>query len=288
MCGIGTFTHEFGHILDLPDFYDIYNSGHVALGYWDVMDTGCYLNNGRTPSGYSAYERFFLNWLTPRVINSAENDTLHALNTSNEALLVCQSGIHNLQGNNPNPKLFYLLENRQKTAWDTYLPGHGMLVTRINYDSYKWAMNEVNTNANAMGVDIMRAGGTAGTNLASDPFPGTRNITSYNIVFTDAIIKPLTAITEQSGVISFKFMGGTEVPGGFDNIQTKKMKIYSSENKIIIRTEMPENHIVQVFDISGIQLLSDTFSQTYELDRGLLPRGVYFVKIGEQVQKVLW
>ncbi|MBR6520203.1 MAG: M6 family metalloprotease domain-containing protein, partial [Paludibacteraceae bacterium] len=65
MCGIGTFCHEFGHVLGLPDFYVTdYSSQHKTLGDWDIMDAGAYLNGGNTPPTYSAHERFYLGWLT--------------------------------------------------------------------------------------------------------------------------------------------------------------------------------------------------------------------------------
>jgi hypothetical protein len=250
------------------------------------MDSGCYLNNGRTPSGYSAYERFFLNWLTPRVINHAENDTLSALNSSNEALLVCQGTYHNLRGNNPNPRLFYLLENRQKTGWDAYLPGHGMLITRVNYNSGKWISNNVNTDPNAMGVDIIEANALS---ASRNPFPGASNIRAYNIVFADTIVKSLTNIEEQSGVITFKFMGGVAtVPTDIENINNEEVNIYSSDSKIFIQTTSTETCTVQIFNLTGLLLHTDSFSQTYERNRGALPRGVYFVKVGEKVQKVVW
>ena len=39
MCGIGTFCHEFGHVLGLPDYYDTEN-GQYTIGYWDIMCSG--------------------------------------------------------------------------------------------------------------------------------------------------------------------------------------------------------------------------------------------------------
>ena len=41
--GIGTFAHEFGHCLGLPDFYDTSNDNvdHHGMGSWDIMCNGC-------------------------------------------------------------------------------------------------------------------------------------------------------------------------------------------------------------------------------------------------------
>ena len=40
MCGIGTFCHEFGHVLGLPDYYDTERSGAYTIGSWDIMCSG--------------------------------------------------------------------------------------------------------------------------------------------------------------------------------------------------------------------------------------------------------
>ena len=79
MCGIGTFCHEFGHVLGLPDFYDTSGTQSNTLDEWDIMDYGAYSNSGCTPPAYSAYERFFLGYLTPQQINTASDITLQPM-----------------------------------------------------------------------------------------------------------------------------------------------------------------------------------------------------------------
>lgn len=215
MCGIGTFCHEFGHVLGLPDYYATNGEKHQTISYWNIMDAGAYLNLGRTPPTYSAYDRFFLKWLVPTELKTPQNVTLSALNTSNKAYLVTQNGNHNMNGSSPSPAEFFTLENRQNTGWDTYLPGHGLLVTKIYYNSTTWYNNTPNNNANSMGVDIIEADGIASdNNLNGDPFPGTSTITSFYPTLRSSvnINKPLTFIKETSGVVSFRFMGGGLVP----------------------------------------------------------------------------
>lgn len=204
--GIGPFCHEFSHVIGLPDMYDTNYSGHRTCSLWDVMDGGNYLNNERTPPSYSSYERFYLGWLTPTLLNEAETIELPNLNDGQgKAYLISATERHNLNGANPNPSEFFLLENRQLVGWDSYLPGPGMLITKIDYDEYNWYSNTVNNSRYNMGVDIIEAGGVKGSIAQpSDVFPGSDMVTSY----TPYSGQPLTEIEDDFGVIRFKYKGG--------------------------------------------------------------------------------
>ena len=184
------------------------------MGQWSILDYGPYNNDGNTPPTYSAYERFFMGWLTPRLITDPENITLAELRESQEALLISESDEHNLIGNDPNPTTFYLLENRQQTGWDEYLPGHGLMLTKVKYSYNKWYGNTVNNSANSMGVDLIEADGKAPKSNANgymgkakDLFPA--GATSYTKIPEHAIEE----IAEEDGVITFKYKGGVEEEG---------------------------------------------------------------------------
>ena len=216
MCGIGTFCHEFGHVLGLPDYYITdYGSSHMSLEDWNIMDSGAYLNDGRTPPAYSAYDRFYLGWLTPTELKtSASNVLLDTLTSSNQAYIITQNGNHNLNGSNPNPTQFFTLENRQQKGWDRFLPGHGLMITRINYNASDWDDNVVNNTESAMGVDIMEADGIASDEtFDGDLFP-YGSITSYNFKLRNGtdINKPITSIREIGGKIYFNFMYSLQAP----------------------------------------------------------------------------
>ena len=209
MAGIGTFTHEFGHVIGLADMYATNGASHRTLSDWNIMDGGAYLNNGRTPPAYNSFERFKLGYLTPSLLNRPRNAILRPLTSDNEAYLVSQTNNHNLLGDNPNPKEFFLFENRQKTGWDKYLPGHGMLIYRINYNQNDWDYNQPNNDPDKMAVDLMEADKIANDNtLAGDPLPGTSQISEYNLETLDGTIleTPLTDIAENfDGIISFYY-----------------------------------------------------------------------------------
>ncbi|NDP20192.1 MAG: M6 family metalloprotease domain-containing protein [Paludibacter sp.] len=151
MCGIGTFCHEFGHVLGLPDYYDTSLTQTNALNDWSIMDAGAYSNSGRTPPLYSVYDRFYLGYLTPEQINSTSDLTLLPIsqskiqpaNTTNQTFLFSETN-HNMNVSNPSPNEFFMVEYRKKTGWDTYLPAEGMCIWHIDYDKTDWSNNVPN------------------------------------------------------------------------------------------------------------------------------------------------
>lgn len=211
--GIGTFCHEFSHVLGLPDLYPTNSSTHKTMGQWDILDYGPYNNQGNTPPYYSAYERFFMGWLQPTLINEASDVTMAALGESNVAAVITASGEHNMQGTNPYPRTFYMLENRQKADWDEYLPGHGMLITRITFTQAKWTNNTVNNSSSSMGVDIIEADGNAPSYVESNPKNGylgkmTDVYPAGNDSFTEVDEYQISHIDEENGIITFLVNGG--------------------------------------------------------------------------------
>ncbi len=237
--GIGTFCHEFGHVLGLPDLYATNKATHRTMDDWDIMDAGSYNNNGDTPPAYSAYERFFLGWLTPTVLNTSGAYSLTDLKTSNEAYMITATGTSNLIGNNPSPSEFFLLENRQKTGWDKKTAGSGMMITKIKYSYSKWNENTVNNSASALGVDIIEAGGADQYSSATDLFPnGATEYTPYTNY-------PIINITSHSGLISFDFMNNT--PNGIEQTQTTPTQV----RKILKDGRLLILHGEQWYDITG-------------------------------------
>lgn len=172
--GIGTFVHEFSHVMGLPDLYDTEDSSNTFTpGAWSVLDYGPYNNNGRTPPSYGAFERNAMGWLTPEEL-TAGSHSLEDIKTSNKAF-----GIS-------NPLMaeeFFLIETRARTGWDAYLPGEGMLIWHIDYDSYTWSQNTVNNKETHQCVDLIEADRQASKDnrTASDAFPGSKGVTSRTL-----------------------------------------------------------------------------------------------------------
>lgn len=212
MCGIGTFVHEFGHVISLPDLYDTQYSGHKTLGSWDVMDNGSYNNGGRTPPTYSAYERFYLGWLEPKQLKTDMKIELQPISVSNSAYLVAASE-HNMDGANPNPKEFFMVENRHNVNADGVMAG-GLLITRIKYSARKWDNNIVNNNPQDMGVEICCAAGDT-DQPTLNIFPGGRRVTDFTFKMRDGSVlsKSLSQITREKGnIVSFVYGEPTNLP----------------------------------------------------------------------------
>lgn len=203
--GIGTFVHEFGHVLGLADHYDSEDSRTFTVGEWDTMATGSYNNNGNTPPVFSAFEMAELGWLdyTELAVTTDSVCALTDLKTGGSAFRTVVPGSDNE---------FFVFENRQQTGWDAYLPGHGMLVWHIDMDREAWEMNKVNTVAGHQRVDIVAADGVrnAATRKA-DPFPGTDNIRRFDLLSWDgATLLSFDEVTERDGIIRFA-LAGTDV-----------------------------------------------------------------------------
>lgn len=248
--GIGTFCHEFGHVMGLPDLYATNNASHHTLCNWDIMDYGPYNNNGNTPPSYSAYERWFMGWSTPRVLTDPENVTLHELNSSHESLLMCSGDVHNLDGVHPDPTTFYLMEARNKEGWDAYLPGAGMLITKIKYNESKWASNTVNNSSSSMGVDLMEA--TANTTSgyyaqgkATDAYP--KGATSFTKLSGHEITE--IARDASDGTITFLYRGGHEPGEGIDEVEDN-----ASAKKVIRNGQVLILRNGNTYDLTGKRL----------------------------------
>ena len=205
--GIGTFCHEFSHVLGLPDLYDTdYAQGGGGQsrdpGQWSIMAGGSGNNYGRDPVGYSLYERYSLGFTSPTVIDSERTVTIQPLDESN----------HGYRLNTLNADEFFLIENRQDGKWDRYLPGHGMLVARVDSTNQNvWYSNQVNCKPSHMYYELLRAN-YVGFDSKNDPFPGLANVdsitnfTNPNLQTWDKILNQFifTGIVELNRTIHFK------------------------------------------------------------------------------------
>ena len=276
MTAIGVFCHEFGHVLGLPDLYTtVYNEAFTP-GDWDVMCSGSYNNNSRTPPLYSAFERYSLGWIEPRELTGeGENVCLLPL-VENDAYII----------RTEKENEYFLLENRQKEGWDSFIPNHGMLIWHIDFDIKYWAANIVNNDPNHQRVDIEEADGTQSVNsVTGDCFPGVRKVRSFTDDTRPNMLswsgqrqnKPITEITEENGNIYFKVSGGADDAGmteisddsttfnvmvkgrmiEIENVSSSEIVVYALDGRVAARLRADRGNISFEMPASGCYIITD-------------------------------
>jgi M6 family metalloprotease-like protein len=177
---VGVFTHEFGHILGLPDLYDRTNASE-GLGQWCLMATGSWGGDGshtETPAHMSAWCKMQMGWVAPKLLTQNTNSVaIHQAENNAEAYMLWEDGYQWSR--------YFLIENRQQTGFDRYLNGVGLLIFHID-ENRRWgriarSSGSVNDDETHKLVDLEEADGNANldNNInrgdAGDPFPGTSN-----------------------------------------------------------------------------------------------------------------
>lgn len=303
---VGTFCHEFGHNLGLPDFYDTdyeANGQGVDPGEFEVMSYGNSGNNGACPSGYSAMDRWMLGWATPTYLETPISCTLLPFETKNQFYLIPTSD----RGE------YFILENRQAKSgsWDEYIPGSGMLIYHVDQRANVKLSLTFNTdgsgdkkqnllitdlwgNYNALNAlsthqcyEIERASGSGSEQTAGSPFPGTGNKRS----FTDttkpsmktwggvALNKPITNIKSTNGVITFDFMGGDE--SGVEQLGAINYNSYV-DNGVLHLSDLPTSATIRIYNTMGQLQFSGANDSHYQINS--LSKGVYLIQFNDQSQ----
>lgn len=251
--GIGTICHEFSHCLGYPDMYDTNYENHLGMGDWDLMCSGSYNGDSFCPPNFTAYEKAFAGWITPIELNKPT--TVKGL-----AAQDVKYGQAFIIYNDATADEYYILENRQNNVgiWDKALPASGMMITHVDYDSWIWECNSVNTMQNYSNLKndherltIFCADNDRQNTTASEagdlyPYNGNNELTDTSlpaaIVYNGGtnMGKPITNITQNAdGTISFDFMGGsadnviTGVDGVSANAVKADMRVYSIDGRYL-------------------------------------------------------
>lgn len=124
IASISVITHEFGHMLGLPDLYARPEvPGEEGLGVWCTMSTG----HGRDgkPLHFSAWCKEQLGWLKPVEIDPRVKQKI-VLAPVNGSTTECIKIPVRADGSE-----YLLLENRRKIGYDRDLPAEGLLIWRV-------------------------------------------------------------------------------------------------------------------------------------------------------------
>lgn len=272
--GIGTFCHEFSHVLGLPDLYSSSYSDALHPATWSLMASGNYNDDGRTPPGLSSYERLELNWLQPKELSYPLSVELQPLVNSNRACKIAT------ERNNE----YFLLENRQLISWDSSLPGHGMLIWHIDYNPNIWDRNVVNQTASHQYVDIVEANNATSHNQDSGfTFPGSKGVTSFTSETSPALKSwsgqsidvPITSITETSDrTIKFDACGGKTPVGPVLNLTVKDIQMESCRLEWD-EAVMADSYSILITDEDNRLTVDTSTNQNYADITGLWPGKIY-------------
>jgi len=278
-CGIGTICHEFCHTMGLPDLYptNSNNPEFAVVDEWDLMDGGCYAGDGWCPVNLSIQERELLKFQSP-VDLTASTDVSNMPSFD-------ESGVAYRIVNDAYSSEYYLLENRQQVGWDLMLPGHGLLISHVDYDKYAWSGSSVNNTPSHHRFDYFHADGLD-FNYYQNLY-GTKNIyaadgrsirlqhTTYPYTDADGVVhdaltdttspaaslfharkdgsllmgKPITQIQETDGLISFRF---SDTPDAITPVHSDAtpVAIYDLQGNLLPLTShlLPRIYIVRYAD----------------------------------------
>ncbi len=126
---VGVLAHEFGHDLGLPDLYDT-SYTEEFVGDWALMGSGSWnglLGVGDSPAHMMGYSKAYLGYVNGSQLLEAALE----VNTLVDPLESSTTGVHLIKI--PVTSLrYYLIEVRQQTGYDTYIPDKGVLISYVD------------------------------------------------------------------------------------------------------------------------------------------------------------
>lgn len=284
--GIGTFCHEFSHIMGLPDFYPT-NSGSgnsmSTIREWSVMDYGCYDNYGYSPVGYTALERYSLGWMDLTEISSPGDYVLPSIDSAQTAYLL------------PSDKKqsYILLETHNKEGWYQYQPAEGLLVTSVDYNREAWTSNTVNNISSAQRYKVIAADNDYSSNTRNGdmfPYKGNDSLTLYS---TPASITgcgipidiPVMNIRYNDGVSTFSI--ADRVSSSIESNHAESHNTFSytiTDHTINLHSDIETTFTV--YTITGKIVDSATVQPGSSVNIALPQKGIYLLRCNNKVLKI--
>ena len=260
--GIGLFCHEFSHCLGLPDMYPKeiatgYKHNNQGMETWDVMDNGCYSNNGYCPVPYTAWEQEVMGWNTIEelkgyydelVIDPLEKPGSKAykvVNPKNEREYVVLQNIQNVYWHSATGRIGYGRDAQRKVLYSNL--AHGLLAYRVCYAKDEVYLDDYPNNllgqarmlvlpasGDLLNADITEDEAHA-KQFASHPYPGEKNVTAIN---------------------NFKLMDGTTLKCTAENIKESDYQIVIEKLSIdeatgISDINVDKQHNATIYTLDG-------------------------------------
>ena len=154
--GLGTMIHEMLHMLGAVDLYDVHtavpSSDWSGVGAWDIMASGNWNGNGRTPA----------------LPTSGTLDLIGAIEPLDLSIgsLVAENQSYTILPHVPNagtvrftiaPGEYIWMETRVDSGFDRDLPAHGLLVTQEDRHHADFEHNEVNRDPDHAYLKVIEA-----------------------------------------------------------------------------------------------------------------------------------
>jgi M6 family metalloprotease-like protein len=208
---VGTYCHEFGHTLGLPDLYDPSAAG---LGFFSLMALGNYLPYeagkvlGQRPGNLDAWSRQYLGFDERRNATLFGPFTLSPVTRGGGSLRVWTNG-------EPGTE-YFLLENRKREGPDEFLPGDGLVVYHVDDTKMDNLSGPPNYRVSVVQADGLlqlenpSIGGNFGD--AADFFPGSLLVRSI----TEATTPSTRAFSGADTGIRITGIAGSPVDGPDD------------------------------------------------------------------------
>lgn len=173
---LGVCAHELGHLaFQWEDFYDpdyAKNGQWDGAGDWDLMAGGSYNGSSNSPAHPIAWHKSQHGWIELETIRSSQRITLPPFTaTSGNAFKLVSSQFTSSQ--------YLILENRTRFGFDSFLPGEGLLVWRV--DEVREMVSPTRPALQLVQADGQRDLETVGDSNqgdSGDPFPGSTNVDS--------------------------------------------------------------------------------------------------------------
>jgi M6 family metalloprotease-like protein len=247
--GVGTFIHEFGHVLGLPDLYSTtYNMYAYTPENWDLMASGSYNNDMCTPPNLSAYEKWSLGWEQPQELTLKADSVLRLTKTIDGKSLMITG---------PAANEYFFFENRQQCGWDSYVPGHGMLIWHIDADSVKFVQNNVNNDMNHQCIDIVEASSVG--KHPYDTYPGAQLVDHTDLYDWNngKLSQQAKYIEERDSVITFVLDGVNVKVGDVEGLSSTNV----TDSSFILKWNKTNNVSKYIVNISYKDGYGKTVSQ---------------------------
>jgi M6 family metalloprotease-like protein len=275
---IGVVCHELCHVFGADDYYDTdYNSGggdYPATGEWDLMCMGSWNGPGRdgtSPAHINMFQKILYGWVQPVELTSPKIVTDMPNSAENPVAYIVKPYTNDEQ---------YILENRQKIGFDSYVPGNGLLIYHIHNTAATTGL--INNTRHPQQAYVVSASASAAIPSSSVSSYGVVN--STGATFTNAsgrdefsglsfpqmfrwngssgvavMDKSITAITQSDQWVSFVFKEGF--------LPVNNLEAVVDYNDVQLSWEQPQNQAQTGYKIYRNGILTgiaenETFSDT--------------------------